>query len=56
MTQHLMNSTRFGNMQLSSSESIKPANQERAHVLSAWNRTVPLTKYLDEGIGLNTIH
>ena len=36
--------------------SIKPANQERAHVLSAWNRTVPLTKYLDEGIGLNTIH
>lgn len=37
-------------------ESIKPANQERAHVLSAWNRTVPLTKYLDEGIGLNTIH
>lgn len=36
--------------------SIKPANQERAHVLSAWQRTVPLTKYLDEGIGLNTIH
>lgn len=33
-------------------EAIKPANTDRAHVLSAWNRTVPLTTYLDKGIGL----
>lgn len=33
-------------------ESIKPANTDRAHVLSAWNRTVPLTTFLDKGIGL----
>lgn len=33
-------------------EAIKPTNTERAHVLSAWNRTVPLTTFLDEGIGL----
>lgn len=33
-------------------EAIKPANTDRAHVLSAWNRTVPLTAYLDKGIGL----
>lgn len=33
-------------------EAIKPANTERAHVLSAWNRTVPLTQFLDQGIGL----
>lgn len=31
---------------------IKPANQDRAHVLSAWQRTVPLTDYLDRGVGL----
>ena len=37
-------------------QSIKPANQDRAHLLSAWQRTVPLTKFLDEGIGLNTMH
>lgn len=33
-------------------ESIKPANTDRAHVLSAWQRTVPLTAFLDKGIGL----
>ena len=33
-------------------EAIKPSNPERAHVLGAWNRTVPLTQYLDRGIGL----
>lgn len=33
-------------------ESIKPTNTDRAHVLSAWNRTVPLTTFLDKGIGL----
>ena len=33
-------------------EAIKPTNQERAHVMGAWNRTVPLTDYLDRGIGL----
>jgi len=33
-------------------EAIKPANTGRAHVLSAWNRTVPLTTFLDQGIGL----
>lgn len=33
-------------------EAIKPANTDRAHVLSAWNRTVPLTQHLDKGIGL----
>lgn len=33
-------------------ESIKPSNQDRAHVLSAWGRTIPLTNYLDKGVGL----
>jgi hypothetical protein len=33
-------------------EAIKPSNTERAHILGAWNRTVPLTQYLDQGIGL----
>jgi len=33
-------------------ESIKPANTDRPHVLSAWQRTVPLTAFLDKGIGL----
>lgn len=33
-------------------EAIKPSNVERAHILGAWNRTVPLTQYLDQGIGL----
>lgn len=27
-------------------------DDERAHILGAWNRTVPLTQYLDQGIGL----
>lgn len=40
---HLMNFTKYGCMQKSSSEAIKPANTDRAHVLSAWQRTVPLT-------------
>lgn len=34
--------------------SIAPTNRDRAHVLSAWDRTVPLTKFLDAGVGLNT--
>ena len=33
-------------------EAIKPANTDRPHVLSAWQRTVPLTQYLDRGVGL----
>lgn len=33
-------------------EAIKPTNRERAHVMGAWNRTVPLTEYLDRGVGL----
>lgn len=33
-------------------EAIKPANPERAHILSAWERTIPLTNYLDRGVGL----
>jgi len=33
-------------------QSVKPANTDRPHILSAWNRTVPLTEYLDQGIGL----
>lgn len=33
-------------------EAIKPANTDRPHVLGAWNRTLPLTEYLDRGVGL----
>lgn len=33
-------------------EAIKPTNKDRAHVMGAWNRTVPLTQYLDHGVGL----
>lgn len=33
-------------------EAIKPSNKDRAHILSAWERTVPLTSYLDAGVGL----
>lgn len=33
-------------------EAIKPSNPERPHILSAWTRTIPLTEYLDKGIGL----
>lgn len=33
-------------------EAIKPTNPERAHVMGAWNRTMPLTQYLDRGVGL----
>lgn len=36
-------------------EAIKPSNAERAHILGAWNRTVPLTEFLDQGVGL-TLH
>lgn len=33
---------------------IAPTNPDRPHLLSAWQRTVPLTKFLDEGIGLSS--
>lgn len=33
-------------------EAIKPANPERAHILPAWDRTVKLTQFLDECVGL----
>ena len=33
-------------------EAYKPSNQDRPNVLNAWNRGIPLTEYLDRGIGL----
>ena len=37
-------------------EAIKPANQDRPHVMGAWERTTKLTAYFDEGIGFNRLH
>ena len=33
-------------------EAIKPSNTDHPHVLGAWNRTLPLTEYLDRGVSL----
>lgn len=37
-------------------QSVKPANTDRPHILPAWERTTKLTEFLDKGIGFATLH
>jgi hypothetical protein len=37
-------------------EAIKPSNPDRAHVLTAWDRTTKMTKFFDEIVGIEQLH